>query len=117
MWAVRLLFFEAGLFGVLAVGLVIATVLGEPYSIVTSLAEAAVALGCGALIGWLAHSLRQLRGRFRNPAFVVQLFLLAAAYQMIVGGVWWLGVPVGFLAVCVGGLLLAPASTDALGLR
>jgi hypothetical protein len=42
--------------------------------------------------------------------------LLVISYYMVQAGLLWLGVPLILLGLAVGGLLLAPATTRALGL-
>lgn len=72
------------------------------------------ALGAVALF-LLGRTLGQGRAGARGPAIVLQLMLCAVGYYMIQGGLAWLGVLAIALGLLVCGLLLAPASTRALG--
>jgi hypothetical protein len=75
-----------------------------------------VALVAAALAG-LAVALHRRNAWARSPAIVLQLLMLPTAYFMISGGMAWLGVPVGVLAVVVIGLLVGTATRDALGIH
>ena len=55
------------------------------------------------------------RAGARAPAIVLQLMLCAIGYYMIQGGLAWLGILFIALGLLICGLLLAPASTRALG--
>ncbi|MDG4823058.1 hypothetical protein O7635_14480 [Asanoa sp. WMMD1127] len=72
------------------------------------------ALGAVALF-LLGRTLGQGRAGARGPAIVLQLMLCAVGYYMIQGGLAWLGFLLIALGLGVCGLLLAPASTRALG--
>jgi hypothetical protein len=72
------------------------------------------ALGALALF-FLGRTLARGRAGARGPAIVVQLMLLPVGYYMTQGGLGWLGIPLIALALLVCGLLLAPASSKALG--
>ncbi len=67
-----------------------------------------------AVLGWL---LARRRAWARGPAIVLELLLLPIGYYMITGGAALLGVPAILLGLACGGLLLAPASRSALGIR
>jgi hypothetical protein len=67
-----------------------------------------------AVIDW---ALIRHRRWARGPAIVLQLLLAAIGYYMIAGGLAVAGVPALALALVGAGLLLAPASREALGVR
>jgi hypothetical protein len=67
------------------------------------------------LLGFLGWSLRRRRAWARGPAVVAELMLLPIGWFMATGGVTWLGVPVLVLGLVGAGLLVAPATTEALG--
>ena len=70
----------------------------------------------GALALFLiGRTLGRGRAGARAPAIVLQLMLCAIGYYMIQGGVAWLGVLLIALGLLLCGLMLAPASTRALG--
>lgn len=75
------------------------------------------AAAVAAVYGLLARALARRRAWARGPAIVMELMLPALGYYMIIGGLPWLGVPVLLLGLTGAGLLLAPASREALGLR
>jgi hypothetical protein len=115
--AVALLFVEA--VGVAAVAGLFAyegfteqvTRIGSALAVVLFPAGIAVLL---ALFGW---QLARRRAWARGPAIVLELLLLPIGYYMITGGAAWLGVPAILLGLGCAGLLLAPASRTALGIR
>jgi hypothetical protein len=115
--AVLLLFAEAA--GVAAVAVVFAydgltqkaTSTGAAVSVVVFPAGLAVLL---ALLGW--HLIR-LRSWARGPTIALELLLLPLGYSMVVGGAAWLGVPAIVAGLACTGLLVAPASRQALGIR
>lgn len=72
------------------------------------------ALGAAALF-LLGRTLSRGKAGARAPAIVLQLMLLPVGYYMIQGDLAWLGVPLIALGLLVCGLLLAPASSKALG--
>jgi len=66
------------------------------------------------LLGW---ALGRRRAWARGPAVVLELMLLPIGYYMITGGVPWFGIPVVLLGLFGAGLLVAPATREALGVR
>ncbi|HZN19546.1 MAG TPA: hypothetical protein VFB84_15405 [Micromonosporaceae bacterium] len=70
-----------------------------------------------AALGGLAWALSRRRAWARSPAIVLQLLLLPAAYYMVSGGLLWLGLPLGAAALLVIGLLLTPATREALDIH
>jgi hypothetical protein len=69
------------------------------------------------LFGLLAWSLVRRRSWARGPAIVLELMLLPFGYYMIEGGHPMYGVPVMLLGLAGAGLLLAPPTREALGIR
>lgn len=65
----------------------------------------------------LPWSLYRRRRWARGPAIVLELLMVPMGYLMITAGVPWLGVPVLVIGLVGAGLLLAPASREALGIR
>jgi hypothetical protein len=70
-----------------------------------------------ALLGVLCWALWHRRSWARGPSIVLELLLVPIGYYMIRGGLPWLGVPVSLLGISGAGLLLAPATREALGIR
>ena len=67
-----------------------------------------------ALLGW---QLVRLRSWARGPAIVLELLLAPLGYYMVIGGAAWLGIPAIVAGLACTGLLVAPASRQALGIR
>ncbi|MEH1123568.1 hypothetical protein V6V89_03735 [Micromonospora sp. CPCC 206061] len=115
-WAVWLLTGEAAVLALITAYLVYEDLTATA----TSLAGALIVTGFAAtgalLVFLLARALAARRSGARGPAIVVQLMFLPVGYFMIQGGLAWLGVPVLALALLVGGLLVSPSTTKALGL-
>ena len=115
--AVLLLFVEA--LGVAAVAVLFAYAgltqkaasTGAAVSVVVFPAGLAVLL---ALLGW---QLVRLRSWARGPAIVLELLLAPLGYYMVIGGAAWLGIPAIVAGLACTGLLVAPASRQALGIR
>jgi hypothetical protein len=82
-------------------------------------AWAITALAAVAAVGvaLLARALLRRRSWARNPAVFVELMLLPIGYYMVKGGLAWQGVLVLALGLAGAGLLLTPATRDALGIR
>jgi hypothetical protein len=116
-WAVRVLVVEAvglavvaGLFAYVGMTRQVAT-LGGAVSVVVFPA------GLGVLLATFGWQLWRLRAWARGPVIALQLLLVPIGYYMIVGGAAWLGVPAIIGALLCTGLLIAPASRSALGIR
>ena len=69
------------------------------------------------LLGWLAVTLARTRAWARGPSIALELLLVPIGYYMVAGGSAWLGVPTIIAALATTGLLLAPATRAALGIR
>jgi hypothetical protein len=67
------------------------------------------------LLGYFGWSLWRRRAWARGPAVVGELMLVPIGWYMTTGGVAWLGVPVLVLGLVGAGLLVAPATSEALG--
>jgi len=70
-----------------------------------------------ALLALSSWALARRQAWARGPAVVLQLMLLPIGYFMIGGGLAWLGVPVLALGVGGAGLLVAPATREALDVK
>ncbi|OZV82471.1 hypothetical protein CA850_09345 [Micromonospora echinospora] len=115
-WAVRLLWAEAVALGLVAAWLVYENLTADALDLASAVLVTVFAAG-GALALWaLGTALTRRRAGARAPAIVLQLMLLPIGWYMIQGGLGWLGVPLMALGVGVCALLLAPATTRALGL-
>ncbi|SCL41270.1 hypothetical protein GA0074692_6231 [Micromonospora pallida] len=115
-WAARLLWGEAVALGLVAVWLAYENLTADAFDLASAVLITVFAAG-GALALWaLGTALARRRAGARAPAIVLQLMLLPVGWYMIQGGLGWLGVPLMVLGVGVCALLLAPASTRALGL-
>lgn len=113
-WAVWLLLAEAVALGGLALYLVYADLTAEATDLVSALFVTLFAAAGAALLFFLGRLLAQRRAGARAPAIVLQLMLLPVGYYMIQGGLAWLGIPLMALGLLVCGLMLTPASTEAL---
>jgi hypothetical protein len=86
-----------------------------------SLRDAMIVTGFAALIavllGVLTLALAHRRAWARGPAVVMELMLLPIGWYMVSGGLAWLGVPVFALGLLGAGLLIAPATREALGVQ
>jgi uncharacterized membrane protein YhaH (DUF805 family) len=84
-----------------------------------SLQDAIIVTGFAALIAALLAvltvALARRRAWARGPAVVLELMLLPIGWYMVSGGLAWLGVPVFALGLLGAGLLIAPATREALG--
>jgi hypothetical protein len=78
-------------------------------TVAVALAAVGVALLTGALF--------RRRSWARNPAIFLELMLLPIGYYMVKGGLAWQGVLVLALGLAGAGLLVTPATRDALGIR
>jgi hypothetical protein len=83
--------------------------------------DALIVTGFAAIIavvlGLLSWALTRRRAWARGPAVVLELMLLAIGGFMISGGLAWLGILVLLLGVLGVGLLVAPGTREALGMK
>ncbi len=117
LWAVRLLYLEAGALGVVTAYLIYQDLTATATSLTVAIALTVFAALGALAVGALARAVARRSAGARGPAIVVQLMLLVISYYMVQAGLFWLGVPLILLGLAVGGLLLAPATTRALGLH
>ncbi len=115
LWAVRLLYAEA-----VAAGIVAGYLVYEDATAAASDQRAAIlvtvyAVALAGVLGGLAYALWRCRPWARGPVVALQLMLLPVGYYLATGGKAWLGVPIALLGLLVGGLLVTPSSTRALG--
>jgi hypothetical protein len=114
--AVLLMAVESLAVGGLALFLVYEDLTAPAASLVGALLVTAFTLGAAGTLGGLARALYHRRGGARGLSIVLQLMLLPIGYYMAKGELAWLGVPLIGLGLLVSGLLLAPSTTEALGL-
>ena len=116
-WAVRLLSAEAAALAVVTAYLIYQDLTATATSLTVAIALTVFAALGALAVAALARALARRSAGARGPAIVVQLMLLVISYYMVQAGLLWLGVPLILLGLAVAGLLLAPATTRALGLR
>jgi hypothetical protein len=75
---------------------------------------AAVMAGLLWLFGW---ALSRRQGWARGPAVVLELMLLPIGYFMVAAGLLWAGIPICALGLVGAGLLVAPTTREALGVK
>ncbi|MDG4762221.1 hypothetical protein [Micromonospora sp. WMMD710] len=114
-WAVRLLWAEAAVVGLLAVWLIWADLTSTTTDLMSALLVTVFAAGAAVVLWALGRALLRRRAGARAPAIVLQLMLLPIGWFMIQGGLGWLGVPLMALGLLVGWLLVSPPTTRALG--
>jgi hypothetical protein len=68
-----------------------------------------------ALLGLLARGVARHRRWARDVAVALDLTFLAPAYYMLVGGIAWLGILVGAIALATIAVLVAPPTNRAVG--
>ncbi len=115
-WAVRLLYAEAVAAGAVAAYLVYADATGAASDQRAAILVTAYAVALAGVLGGLAYALSRRRPWARGPVVALQLLLLPIGYYLTTGGEAWLGVPLALLGLLVGGLLVTPSSTRALGI-
>jgi uncharacterized membrane protein YhaH (DUF805 family) len=83
--------------------------------------DAVIVTGFTAIIavvlGLLSWALTRRRAWARGPAVVLELMLLAIGGFMISGGLAWLGILILALGLLGVGLLVAPGTREALGVK
>ncbi|MEU7923065.1 hypothetical protein AB0B47_31030 [Micromonospora zamorensis] len=114
-WAVRLLWAEAAVVGLIAVWLIWADLTATTTDLLSALLVTVFAIGAAVVLWALGRALLRLQAGARAPAIVLQLMLLPIGWFMIQGGLAWLGVPLMALGLGVGWLLVSPPTTRALG--
>ncbi|MET7964198.1 hypothetical protein ABZ356_27395 [Micromonospora zamorensis] len=114
-WAVRLLWAEAAVVGLIAVWLIWADLTATTTDLLSALLVTVFAIGAAVVLWALGRALLRLQAGARAPAIVLQLMLLPIGWFMIQAGLGWLGVPLMALGLGVGWLLVSPPTTRALG--
>ena len=114
IWAIRLLWAEAAGLAALTVFLVYEDLTADRTELVSALFVTAFAAAGAAALAFLGRLLAQRRAGARAPAIVLQLMLVPVGYYMTQAGLGWLGIPLIALGLLVCGLMLTPASTNAL---
>jgi hypothetical protein len=115
--AIGLLFAQATVVALIVVFLVYKDVTADVVSWRDAIIVTGFAALIAALLGGLALALTRRRAWARGPAVVLELMLLPIGWFMISAGIAWLGVPVFALGLLGAGLLVAPATREALGVR
>ncbi|MET7705315.1 hypothetical protein [Micromonospora sp. NPDC005413] len=114
-WAVRLLWAEAAVVGLIAIWLVWADLTATTTDLLSALLITVFAIGAAVVLWALGRALLRRQAGARSPAIVLQLMLLPIGWFMIQAGLVWLGVPLMALGLGVGWLLVSPPTTRALG--
>jgi energy-converting hydrogenase Eha subunit E len=117
MWAVRLLYGEAAVVGIIAIYLAYQDIAGGAVDLRAAIFVTLYAAAMAAVLGGLAYALSRRRPWARGPAVALQLMLLPIGYYLTIGGLPWFGVPVGVIGLVAGGLLVTPSSARGLGIR
>lgn len=89
-------------------------VTGRAADITNAIPLAALGLGVGALLVFVARGLWQLRDWARTPVFLTQLFLAVVSYYMFTSEQYVLGAVLLGVAVCASAAVLSPPTTAAL---
>jgi hypothetical protein len=116
-WAIGLLFAEAVVVALIVVFLIYEDVTGTVVSWRDAMIVTGFAAMMAALLGLCGLALARRRAWARGPAVVLELMLLPVGWFMVAGGLVWLGVPVFLLGLFGVGLLIAPATREALGMK
>jgi len=113
-WAVILLVSEAVVLAPVTALLVYEDLTATATSSSAAVAVTVFAAAVAVLLAVLARALARRRAWARGPAVFVELMLLPIGYYMIKGGLPAAGVPVLLLGLFGVGLLVAPATREAL---
>lgn len=116
-WAVGILLGEAAGVAVIAAILGYEDLTAEATDVRAALFVTLYAVAMAVVLALLGFNLAKRRAWPRGPAIALQLIMLLPAYNMIRGGLAWVGVPIAGLAVAVIVLLVTPAVREALGIR
>ena len=115
--AVALLFVEALGIGAVAVLFAYYGITHKAASTGSAVSVVVFPAGVAVLLGLFGVTLARTRAWARGPSIALELLLVPIGYYMIVGGSPWLGIPTIVAALACTGLLLAPATRAALGIR
>ena len=113
-WAVGLLAAQAAGLAVLTVLVVYADLVATATTVQGAIGLTIFTALMAALLGVFAWSLHRRRRWARGPAIVLQLLLVPIGWTMVSGGQPAFGIPVIALGLIGAGLLLAPATREAL---
>ncbi len=115
--AIALLFVEAAALAVLAVLFAYLGFTRPTASTGSAVSVVVFPAALAALLALLGTRLVRLRAWARGPAMVLELLLVPLGYYMVTGGAPWLGIPAVLAGLACTGLLVAPASRQALDIR
>jgi hypothetical protein len=115
LWAVRLLLLQALGLAALTAYLVIRLLTTSGVQVGVAVALIVMVALAAAAVVVVARALSRRAPGARGPAVVVQLFVIASGGFLLQAGPGWLGLLLMALGLGVGVLLVAPASTRALG--
>jgi len=116
-WAVWLLWAEAAALAVVAGFLLYEDLTVEAADMVAGLAITGYTAGLAVVLALCGVQLRRRRSWPRGLAIALQIILVFLSMPMIRAGLVWLGLPALALAVAIIGLLVAPPTREALGIR
>jgi uncharacterized membrane protein YhaH (DUF805 family) len=116
-WAVWLLTAEAVVLAGVTAFFVYEDVAATPDSVRDALAITGYFAVLTLLLAGLAWALARRRAWARGPAIVLELMLVPVGYYMLEAGQPAFGVPVIVVGLAGAGLLLAPPTREALGIR
>jgi hypothetical protein len=115
VWAVRLLLLQAAGMAALTAYLIVRLLTTDGVNLGVASALIVMAALAAVAIAVVARSLARRAHGARGPAIVVQLFLIASGGFLVQTEPVWLGLLLMALGIAVGVLVVAPASTRALG--
>lgn len=115
VWAVRLLLVQAAGLAALTVYLIIMSLTSGAVRMTIAIALIVMAALGAAAVAVVARSLHRRTAGARGPTIVVQLFVIASGGFLVQTGPAWAGLLLMAFGVIVGLLVVAPASTRALG--
>lgn len=116
-WAVWLLWAEAAALAVVAGFLLYEDLTAKAADIVAGLAITGYTAGLAVVLALCGVHLRRRRSWPRGLAIALQIILVFLSMPMIRAGLIWLGLPALAVAVAIIGLLVAPPTREALGIR
>lgn len=115
VWAVRLLLLQAAGMAALTVYLVVRLLTTEGADVAVATGLIVMAALAAVVIAVVARSLSGRAHGARGPAIVVQLFVIFTGGFLVQTEPVWLGLLLMAYGIAVGVLVVAPASTRALG--
>lgn len=115
-WAVLLLLAEAAGLTLLTAYLIVQDLTADANDLGVAVALTVFAALAALGVAAVGRALHRRSAAARGPAIVFQIMLLGIASYLIQSDLMWLGGPLLSLGLAVGGLLVAPPTTRALGL-